>query len=184
MFVCGPHTTGSVRRRGNVSGILRVPMPSTARGRSPARDVERSPARRVRLLAYGVTCGILLVFTVAVVTDGEAWPITSFRLFSHVRTDTTASTTLVAVDDDGGEHPVRADADHVFVKRTTVRYATLRSVAPGRARVMVEAWLVSAGLDPADFESVELHRRTSRLHADGSPPEVLDEHTTWRLDLR
>lgn len=124
-----------------------------------------------------------MVFAIAALDTVEAWPVTSFRLFSHVRTDTSVSTTLVAIDATGDAHMVRADSAHGFVTRTASQYSRLRTVAPDRARAMVDAWLESAGMDPADYVAVELRRKQVRLHADRAAPTVIDERTTWRLDL-
>lgn len=136
-----------------------------------------------RWVARGVTIGVLVVFAFAAWNTVEAWPITSFRLFSQVRTANASSTTLVAIDADGDAHPVEADPDHPFVPRTKHEYPLLRDATPARAHAMVDAWLRAAGMDPDDFVAVELRRKSLVYAPDGSSRHVTGERTTWRLRL-
>jgi hypothetical protein len=65
--------------------------------------VDDGPSRWQRAAVLGVL-GLLLVGGLAEV---EAWPLTAWRLFSAVRGEEQSGLDILAVDEDGGEAPVR-----------------------------------------------------------------------------
>src|SRR5689334_2822322 len=65
------------------------------------RTDEVSPWVRRALHAF------LLAFAVCGLAHIELWPLTGFRLFSELRPAERQSWELVAVDPQGGEHPIR-----------------------------------------------------------------------------
>jgi hypothetical protein len=133
-----------------------TPAPTTA-------DDERQ-----RRLARRVTVGTVAVLLLVPITTVEAWPLTSFRLFSTLRTGTTVGLALVAIAPDGTSTPVRLPRDQVL-STTSHQYADLEDESPQTQRAKVRAWLVAAGLDPADVAAVELVRTTRHADAAGVP---------------
>jgi hypothetical protein len=134
---------------------------------------------RQRRLARRVTVGTVAVLLLVPITTVEAWPLTSFRLFSTLRTGTTVGLTLVAIAPDGTSSPVRLPRDQVM-STTTHQYADLADDSPQTQRAKVRAWLVAAGLDPADVAAVELVRTTRQADAAGVP-QVTDSTIVVRV---
>ncbi|WP_435736563.1 hypothetical protein V5D56_17560 [Cellulosimicrobium sp. PMB13] len=117
-----------------------------------------------RTVTYGVVCVLLATAAAGV----EAWPLTSYRLFSGVRTDARTALELVAVGVDGPT-VVRPDPTHPVLATTTYRYDDLAPASPAEREELVRAWLDTAGIDPADVASVRLDRVRSTLD-----PETLE----------
>ncbi|MBD5786228.1 hypothetical protein IF650_08555 [Cellulosimicrobium terreum] len=109
------------------------------------------------VLARTVTYGVVGLLLVTAATGLEAWPLTSFRLFSGARTDTGTGLELVAVGA-SGETAVRPDRSNPVLVTTTHRYGELAGAGDARRRLMVDAWLGTAGIDPADVRTVRLER--------------------------
>ncbi|PZR52145.1 hypothetical protein DNL40_13115 [Xylanimonas oleitrophica] len=132
-----------------------TPVPAAP---APVRDdggaAERRRARRV---TYG-SVALLLVVAVAQV---ELWPLTSFRLFSHVRTGEGQTLRLVATAPDGQVVPVPVGARSGG--STAHRLKDLAGAEPEAAREMVDGWLELAGVDPADVRTVRLERELWEL---------------------
>lgn len=118
-------------------------------------DVDEQGARR---RARRVTYTAVLVLLVAAAAHLELWPLTSYRLFSEVRTADRSGLELVAVDADGGRTVVRPGADNPVVATTGHQYGALPRVSAERRTAMVRAWLRAAGVDPADVAHVRLER--------------------------
>ena len=136
-------------------------------------DRERSRpagARWGRIVTYGVVAGLL----VAAQLEVEAWPVTSFRLFSQVRTDRSVGLELVAVDPGGGRHPVVLDGVADRVGNVAQQLDLLRSDPPEVQRAKASAWMELVGVDPAKMARVELERVQRRLDPDGGPAQVED----------
>ena len=114
-------------------------------------ECERRRARRL-------TWGTVAVLLVAAATHLELWPLTSYRLFSDVRTGSVTTIELVAVDAEGVRTPLRLDPRNPVVVTTGRQYADVRGAAPQRQREMVHAWLVAADVDPADVAAVVLEK--------------------------
>ena len=77
---------------------------------------------RARLRGRLVTYGILGAMVLAVAFHVEAWPMTSFRLFSFVRTSTQSELVLYAVDGAGARTEVPIDRDQRWFVEPTVRF--------------------------------------------------------------
>ncbi|GAA1729027.1 hypothetical protein GCM10009809_25730 [Isoptericola hypogeus] len=116
---------------------------------------ERSTARRARLVTYGAVGALLAAALVQV----DVWPLTAMRLFSNVRTDHGASTSLVAVGLDGSRTDLRP-AGGAILATTSHLFDDLERADDARAREMVHAWLDLAGVDPAGVDRVVLEKAT------------------------
>ncbi|MCB0977125.1 MAG: hypothetical protein KDB02_06660 [Acidimicrobiales bacterium] len=117
--------------------------------------------RGTRWKARAVTYGLLFIVSFAVLSNTEAWPVTSYRLFSFVRTGHTSSLELVAVGTDGSTRPVRIPKGVSAATRS--RFPELRTMSPGERRRMVRAWLDVAGIEPDHVAVVRLVRVTRSL---------------------
>lgn len=118
-------------------------------------------------LARVVTYGLLAVLAFGVWNHVEAWPVTSYRLFSGVRTGSSAGYQLVAVDRDGTESRVRLTGDTVAT--TSHQFRMLRTLDPVGQRAKVRTWLQQAGMDPEEVSVVRLEWVTRALDPDGGP---------------
>ena len=141
----------------------------------PAGRAPYDPAvgvdRKQRWMARAVTYGLVLVLGFGVVQQIEAWPITSYRLFSQVRTDRSTSLELVAVGADGTRTLVRPSGE--VAATTAHQYRELRLLDPDRQQTQVHAWLDSADVDAEGQAAVRLERVTRRLDPDGGPATEL-----------
>lgn len=122
-----------------------------------------------------------MVFAVA--NTVEAWPVTSLRLFSGVRTAQVVSYELIAYDHAGGEYRVRADANNAFVARTSSQYARLARDSASTQHAKAVAWVAAAGLDPADMREVVLWRTRAQLVDHGEHRRTLDRRAAVRIEL-
>lgn len=120
---------------------------------------------RQRRRARAVTLAIVGVIVLGALAEVEAWPVTAFRLFSQVRTDTSSSLQLVVVHPDGSTAPLVLEPDDDVVVITGHQFATLRDLPPARQRAKVDAWLDLAHVSRADAASVRLERVTLRFEA-------------------
>lgn len=109
--------------------------------------------RIARRVTYG-TLGVLLAAGLAQV---DFWPLSAYKLFSGVRTDTVTSTRLVATLDDGRESMVGRGSDPVLGP-TQNFLPRLADADPAARRVMLTTWLDQAGLDPAEVREVRSER--------------------------
>lgn len=125
----------------------------------PATPVAPDDARQ-RRLARAVTWAVLGVIVLGALAEIEAWPVTAFRLFSQVRTDTSTSLQLVVVHPDGSTAPLLLKPANDVVVITGHQFATLRDLPASKQRAKVDAWLDLAGVDRADVASVRLDRVT------------------------
>jgi hypothetical protein len=126
---------------------------------------------RARVVTYGVV-GLLLA---TAATGTEAWPLTSFRLFSTVRTSTATGLELVAVRPDGTRSLVRFDAGNPVLATTADLLDDVADQEPERQRAMVRAWLDAAHLTPDDVDVVRVERVARTVGADLSRTEVSRE---------
>lgn len=105
--------------------------------------------RLARRVTYG-TLGMLLAAGVAQV---DFWPLSAYKLFSGVRTDTVTSTRLVATLGDGTEAAVGRGSDPVLAP-TQNHLPELADAGPATRQVMLTTWLEQAGLDPAEVKEL------------------------------
>lgn len=114
-----------------------------------------------------VTYGLVLVLAFGVVEQVEAWPVTSYRLFSQVRTGQSTTLELVAVDGDGKRSVVRIRGE--VAATTSHQYRRLRLLDLAEQREQVRAWLALADIDAGALAAVRLERVTRQLDPDGGP---------------
>lgn len=150
-----------------------------ADAREGVRDDDRRQARRARWVT-GVAVAALLGVAAAEV---ELWPLTSYRLFSGVRTGTQAADELVAVGPDGTRTPVPLAADDQVLATTSHQYRLLRDVDAARQRAMVGAWLDLAGIDPADVATVRVERVRRTMDARTLAAQVTDRAVLVEIPL-
>ena len=119
------------------------------------------PAHMARAVVYGFLGALLLV----ALTGSEAWPLSSFRLFSDIRTEESTGWRLVAVTPAGVERPVdvRGDADS---RRASRELHRLDDLPPANQRRRVITWLDLAHVDPRRYKSVRLYRVSIRATPD------------------
>lgn len=119
---------------------------------------ERSVARRVTVGAVGL---LLLVGLVEV----ELWPLTSYRLFSEVRTPDRVSTRLVAELPDGSTQTLVPGGTNPVLRTTTHQYGRLRHAGPVERAQLTQAWLAATGTAPDDVVELRLERVHQRMDA-------------------
>lgn len=108
-------------------------------------------------LARRVTYGTLSMLLATAVAQVDFWPLSAYKLFSGVRTDTVTSTRLVATLDDGREATVGRGSDPVL-SATQGFLPRLADADPGTRQVMLTTWLEQAGLDPAEVRELRTER--------------------------
>jgi hypothetical protein len=124
-------------------------------------------------LAAFLACGLLGI---------EAWPLTGWRLFSHLRTDHQVSWRAVTVDSRGRETPIpfarlpRGYRNFVLVMKT---YASL---PPRQQADVCAAWTSGVRKLGESVELVRIYRvdwYLSQRHGfgDAPPPKVTLTHT-------
>lgn len=106
----------------------------------------------VRPFVYGV----LLLFAACAVLGLEWWPFTGWRLFSTVRTSTSASYQVVSVDSNGREHPLgpRAHPDMRPYQRFVNR---VWAYDAAEKKALCETWARVAGRS-SDVRGVRVYR--------------------------
>ncbi|ADG73134.1 hypothetical protein Cfla_0215 [Cellulomonas flavigena DSM 20109] len=150
-----------------------------------ARDAQDRLDRREAHLARWVTVVVVAVLLgVAHDDETELWPLTAYRLFSGVRTESQVSLELVAVGADGTRAPVPLDEHDQVLATTSHQYRLLREVPPARQREMAAAWLGLAGIDVADVESVEVERVRRTMDARTLDERVTDRRVVVQIAMR
>ncbi|MEO6629671.1 MAG: hypothetical protein ABIP03_14020 [Aquihabitans sp.] len=136
------------------------------------RAAHASSSARERSLARVVTYGMVALLAWAAVSSVEAWPITSYRLFSAVRTDRSVSLELVAVTM-GGKRQVVSLGHGQLLATTRHQFMLLRQDPDAERQRKVRAWLRLADIDAATVEQVDLERVERRLDPHGGPATVV-----------
>lgn len=108
-------------------------------------------------LARRVTYGTLAVLLLAGAAQVDFWPLSAYKLFSGVRTDTVTATRLVATLDDGTEAVVDRGADPVLAPTQNLVPRVAEAV-PSAREVMLGVWLEQAGLRPTAVREVRAER--------------------------
>jgi hypothetical protein len=133
-------------------------------------------------LARRVTYGTLSMLLAAGVAQVDFWPLSAYKLFSGVRTDTVTSTRLVATLDDGSEATVGRGSDPVLGHTQSFLPALAHADTAAR-HVMLTTWLAEAGLDPAEVREL----RTERVRRVVDPATLTWSETVedvaWEGDL-
>lgn len=149
-------------------------------GRARGQNDGRRQARRARWVT-GVAVAVLLGVAAAEV---ELWPLTSYRLFSGVRTESRSSLELVAVGPDGSRTPVPLDEHDQVLGTTSHQFRHLRDLPPAQRRAMAGAWLQLAGIDVADVARVEVERVRRTMDARTLEARVTDRRPVLEVVLR
>lgn len=137
-----------------------------------------------RVVVGRVVTYVFLALIVAVaVTGTEAWPLSSFALFSKVRTGESVSTRMVAVDLAGTEHPMLLGSEQST--RGSKQLAAHLGVRTHREQVaMVSDWMRSLGIEPSTIEFVRLYRVVRQVSTTDRPGPVLREKLVLQIRLR
>lgn len=136
--------------------------------------------RTNRIRARIVSNGMVAILTVGVLNQVEAWPITSWRLFSGVRTEQAVRTRFLIVRDDGSTDSLRLHGDTIGT--TAHQFATLPHLAPTAQRRKIRTWLRTGGVDPDEVAAVRLERVRLGLDPDGGPAAELDRRIVLEIE--
>ena len=140
---------------------------------------DRTGARWGRVVTYGMVAGLL----VAAQLEVEVWPVTSFRLFSQIRTDRSVALQLVAVDAQGARLPVPLDDVSDRVGNVVQQLELLRTDDTEVQRAKATAWLQLVGIGPEGVVRAELERVQRRLDPAGGPATVVDRSVVVVIPL-
>jgi hypothetical protein len=124
----------------------------TSTDRAP-RSEDRAPA-----WARWFVGAFLLAFVVCGLTGIEAWPLTGWRLFSHVRTEHQTTWRAAAVDAAGGERGVAFAGLPVAYKGFTLIMSRFDELSVARREETCRAWARAVGRSGQDIESLRLYR--------------------------
>jgi len=117
---------------------------SRTAGHAGATGAQPSPTEHVPRAVRWFVRAFLVAFLVCGVVGIEAWPLTGFRLFSHLRHATETSSVAVTVGADGGETPLWfTDLPRAYQGFNPVM-ASFRAL-PARSQLATcRAWLAEA----------------------------------------
>jgi hypothetical protein len=118
---------------------------------------------------------LVALFVVCGVVGLELWPLSGFRLFSHLRTETQQAWTARAVSADGREHTVRFGAFPAAFRGFGLIMQRFHSLAPDVRRDTCLAWLgeVRRVIGPA--RSLRIYRLSwAALPRDGDRPARIE----------
>lgn len=127
--------------------------------------------RRHAWTARLVTYGLVVVVAFGVVEEVEAWPVTSYRLFSQVRTGQTIMLELVAIGANDRRTVVRPHGKVGAAIRH--QYRELPALDLAARRNEVRGWLAAGGIDADGPTIVRLERVTRQLDLSGGPATEL-----------
>lgn len=114
---------------------MMVPV-AYADGSRPGRGPAPGPGRARRAFVYAFLGALLTTAALGV----EAWPFTGWRLFSGVRTGTTAGWRVVTVGPDGGETPVAFAALGRGYRGAAWRLADFPALERAEREAVCRAW--------------------------------------------
>lgn len=157
----------------------------TASRSSPrsARGDIAGPRRSTSVVARLVTYGLVLGLVLGAWAEVERWPVTSFRLFSVVRTDRSFGLELVAVTATGERERVVPSGSGQVVANLSHQLQQLRGEPPADQRKRVLALLDLADMDPERYVEVGLERVERRLDPDGGPSTEIRRSVVAEVDL-
>lgn len=141
-------------------------------GTAEPRVAKARGVRRERWLARVVTYGMVGVLAWAGLSTVEAWPVTSYRLFSAVRTDRSVTLELVAVTTSGERQVVSLGHGQVL-STTRHQFMQLRKESAVERERKVRTWLELADIDPRTVSRVNLERVERRLDPHGGRAKVV-----------
>jgi hypothetical protein len=120
-------------------------------------DQTRHSTTRTHRLARGFTYGAPGLLLVVALVGVDFWPLSAYRLFSTLRSDTTSSQQLVVSFGDGTEQAVRC-VDHPVLQETMRFVPTLPDVDAETRDIMLGAWFADCGIDGGDVVRVRIDR--------------------------
>jgi hypothetical protein len=121
------------------------------------RDQTRHSTPRTHRLARGLTYGTPGLLLVVALVGADFWPLSAYRLFSTLRSDTTSSQQLVVSFADGTEQAVRC-VDHPVLRETMRFVPALPDAAAETRDVMLDTWFADCGIDGGDVVRVRIDR--------------------------
>jgi len=122
--------------------------------------------RRGRIVTYGALLAVALV----AFTGQEAWPLSSFSLFSEIRTGQSISWELVSVDGAGREHPVPLGRDLEVSRGATHLMPGFHARSRREQQARAEAWLRGSGVALSTVRAVRIYRVVHQVSTDGRAP--------------
>lgn len=123
------------------------------------------PARPVRLFVYGFLALVLATSGLGV----EVWPLTGWRLFSQVRTDTVSGWQVVAVGEGGQESRLEPSSLGRGYRGTSWRLADFPTMPPHERDEVCRVWADGAfGVGAVD--SVRIYRTRRPVRTDREQP--------------
>jgi hypothetical protein len=126
---------------------------------------EVSPRVRRALHAF------LLVFAVCGLAHLELWPFTGFRLFSEVRPAERQSWELVAVDPDGGAHPIVLHDLPVAYRNTAKLLLGFPHRSAASRDAVCDAWAAPLEIGGQAVAEVRVYEVTASVRPHGPPPQ-------------
>lgn len=139
-----------------------------------------SQAWRARVVTLALLAAIVGCFS----AEAELWPMSSFRLFSGLRSAESSGTLLVAVAGDGSEHRIDVQKNPTAARSALHQVADLPHQTRSQQRGAVMAWLRIGAMDPSDFVAVRLYRvRVRNSTHEGAPPQVLSKRLEVEVPL-
>src|SRR4051812_31051401 len=110
--------------------------------------------------------------------------MSSFRLFSGLRSAQSSGISLVAVAPDGSEHRIDVQKNRTAARSALHEVSSLPNLTPPDQQGVVLAWLKIAAMDPSGFVAVRLYRVTVRQSTrEGEPPKVLNKRLVVEVSL-
>jgi hypothetical protein len=119
----------------------------------------------VRWLAWGFLAVLLATASLGV----EAWPFTGFRLFSHVRSGTTAAWQVVAIES-GHEVPVNVASLGRGFRGVDWVLARFGSMSQHEREKVCAAWEDALRSKGRNVSGLRIYRTTRRVRTDFDVP--------------
>ncbi|HYU60284.1 MAG TPA: hypothetical protein VEK39_05970 [Solirubrobacterales bacterium] len=123
----------------------------------------------------------LVAFVICALTTIEAWPLTAWRLFSHLRTENQLSWSATAIDRQGGEHPYPLGALPQGYRGFGFLMSEFTTGSPERQRELCDTWREGTG-ELLGFESraVRIYElRTNLAQRDGDRAEPAERELRY-----
>lgn len=152
-------------------------------GEEPAGVLLSGPERAATVRGRVVTYLALLVVMGVALTGQEAWPLSSFALFSRVRTGESVSVQVVALRRDGREELVDLGRRHSATRGATHLIPHLRAKPRAVQVAEVSSWMQEAGIDPSDVVAARIYRTVREVSRDGTPGKVLRRRMTLQIPI-
>ena len=164
---------------------VRVPSPAMTDVPASQRSGRGNagPRRSTGVVARVVTYGLVLGLALGAWAEVEHWPVTSFRLFSVVRTDRSFGLELVAVTPGGERERVAPTGSGRVVANLSHQLQELRGEPSAERRRRVLALLDLADMDPDRYVQVDLERVERRLDPGGGPSTEVRRTVVAEVDL-